>query len=286
MIKLDGQVVSSLHRSRLKEKIREKTSTHGSSSSLGLAVVLVGEDPASQIYVRHKVKACEEVGIHSHIYQWPRDISEEECRHKILQINQDPKISGLLVQLPLPPTLREDQVLSWIDPLKDVDGLCVENVGLMWSGRPRVLPCTPHGVMKILEHYKIDVARKNAVVIGRSQIVGQPMACLLQRANATVTVCHSHTPQLMDYTRKAELLVVAAGQPSLIGAEHIQKGAVVVDVGIHRQGKTLCGDVRYEEIGEMAHAATPVPGGVGPMTVTMLLENTYRLASIFSTSST
>lgn len=275
MVRLDGKAVSRVRRERLSNQI----SQHSGLQPLGLVVVLIGEDPASQVYVRNKVRACEKVGISSQVHRLPANVSEMEIYKLIVQLNKCSEICGILVQLPLPKNLNERKVLSWIDPAKDADGLCVENMGLMWAGWPRVIPCTPHGVMKILEHYKKDVAGKNAVVVGRSQIVGQPMAYLLQKANATVTVCHSYTTDLISYTRKADILVVAAGQPRLVGAEHIKEGAVVVDVGIHRQnGGQLCGDVRYEELEGLASAATPVPGGVGPMTITMLLENTYRLA--------
>ena len=274
MIKLDGRLVSRVRQEQLANQVS------ASQDSLGLSVVLIGEDPASQIYVRNKVRACKKVGIDSRVHQLIANVSEEELYQLVTQLNQNPEVCGILVQLPLPQSLNERKVLSWIDSTKDVDGLCVENIGLMWAGTPRVIPCTPHGVMKILEHYEIIVAGKNAVVVGRSQIVGKPMAYLLQKANATVTICHSHTTDLISHTKKADILVVAAGRPHLIGAEHVKKGAVVIDVGIHRRSDgQLCGDVRYEEMEGVAGAATPVPGGVGAMTITMLLENTYQLGT-------
>ena len=276
MLKLDGKVVSETRRERLAEQISQS-----SGRPPGLAVILIGEDPASQIYVRNKVRACKKVGINSQVYRLPADVSEAELHRQVVQLNNSSEVCGILVQLPLPKNLNEHKVLSWVHPTKDADGLCVENVGLMWSRKPRVIPCTPHGVMKILEHYKVDMAGRCAVVIGRSQVVGLPMAYLLQRANATVTLCHSRTTDLVSHTKKADILVVAAGQPGLVGAEHVKKGGVVVDVGIHRQDNgQLCGDVRYEELKGVASSATPVPGGVGPMTITMLLENTYQLGQL------
>ncbi len=251
----------------------------------GLAVVLVGADPASEIYVRNKSRTCETLGMRSFRSDFPASISETDLIAQIQQLNAKPEVHGILVQLPLPSQIREAKVLESIHPEKDPDGLTYENLGLLWAGRKRVAPCTPWGVMAILEHYKIPLDGKNAVVVGRSNIVGKPMAQLLLEANATVTVCHSRTKDLLSHTRNADVVVVAAGQPRFLGRDAFQKGATVIDVGIHRpaegdyQGK-ICGDVRFEELEGWAAAATPVPGGVGPMTIQMLMENTLHLAEL------
>lgn len=252
----------------------------------GLAVVLVGEDPASQVYVRNKGKACAEVGIRSFEHRLPESTQANELRSLISDLSEDEAVHGILVQLPLPAHLDSDEVLSWIPPQKDPDSLTVENLGLLFKGCPRVKPCTPSGVMEILEFYGIDVAGKHAVVIGRSNIVGKPMAQLLQMANATVTLCHSKTQNLQQFTRSADLVVVAAGRPRMLGREDFKQGSIVIDVGIHRLNENrktrLCGDVRFDELEGWAAAATPVPGGVGPMTITMLMQNTLDLAQLKS----
>ena len=283
MIPLDGKKLAKTRQKALAQQISQDTAL-----CPHLSVVLVGEDPASQVYVRNKVKACQKVGITSQVYSLPREVSDTELHQLIVQLNGDKKVSGILIQLPLPHHLDKHKVLSWLDPTKDVDGLCIENIGLMWAGKPRVLPCTPHGIMNILQSYEIDIKGRHAVVVGRSQIVGLPMVYLLQRAQATVTLCHSHTQNLPFHTKQADILVVAAGQPRLVGPEHVKPGAAVIDVGIHRQDKDshkksqsrLCGDVQYEELEKVASAITPVPGGVGPMTISMLLENTLHLSRI------
>jgi methylenetetrahydrofolate dehydrogenase (NADP+)/methenyltetrahydrofolate cyclohydrolase len=210
----------------------------------------------------------------------PATVSKEDLKTAITQMNQDPEVTAYLVQLPLPASFNTQEVMSWIDPKKDADGLTVESLGLLFAGRPHAIPCTPHGVMKILEHYDIDVEGKPAVVIGRSQIVGKPMAHLLTDANATVTLCHSRTKDLQQHTKQADIVVVAAGRPKFIGKQAFKKGAVVIDVGIHRMdnGK-LCGDVDPAGLDDWVSALTPVPGGVGPMTITMLLQNTLTLYS-------
>ena len=271
MIKLDGRTLAKEYEVLLKKKIENSTSPPS------LVVVLVGEDPASKAYIRNKMKACERVGIHLHTHNLPHTVSEKKLKELLFSLNEDPKVSGILVQLPLPKSLNKERVLSWINPRKDVDGLCVENMGLMWAGQPRVIPCTPQGVMKILDNYQIPIEGRHIVVVGRSQIVGLPMAYLLQKAHGTVTICHSRTENLSGHTKKADILVVAAGQPHFLGAKDIKEGAVVIDVGIHRKKEGLCGDVRYEELEGLASAATPVPGGVGPMTIAMLLENVHHL---------
>ncbi len=245
----------------------------------GLAVVFVGNDPSSQIYIRNKEEACRRVGIHSVRYDIDKKTSVEELDALMNRLNADEDIHGILVQIPIPKPFEYSRVLKRLNPLKDVDGLTYENLGLLWAGCPRVEPCTPKGVMALLEYYKISVKGKYAVVVGRSRIVGKPMAQLLMNQNSTVTICHSQTLNLTLYTRQADIVVVAAGQPHLLGKEDFKKGAVVVDVGIHRKETGgLCGDVRFDELYHHVKAATPVPKGVGPMTITMLLENTLYLA--------
>lgn len=277
---LDGQAVATQKRREIAENI--EAFIQSQQRAPGLAVVLVGEDPASQVYVRHKIKACEQVGVLSFEHSLPEQTSPEHLKTIITRLNQDDQVDGILVQLPLPKQLNEHAVLSWIDPQKDPDGLTTENLGLMLSGKARIYSCTPNGVMEILRHYDISIEGKLAVVVGRSNIVGKPMALLLQNANATVTVCHSRTPDISFHTRQADIVVVAAGKKALLGKSDFKQGAVVVDVGMHREvidGKTkLCGDVRFEELDGWVSAATPVPGGVGPMTITMLLHNTLQLA--------
>ena len=279
---LDGRLVAERTRAELKKQIHQFFEQN--KQKLGLAVILVGDNPVSKIYIQQKVKAAKEVDIGSEVFSLPDDVSPNELKQKIQDLNQDSSIHAILVQLPLPPAFSWKEVISWVEPKKDPDCLTVENQGLAWSGQPRVLPCTPSGIMKLFEHYNISLKGKNAVVVGRSQIVGLPMAQLLLRANATVTVCHSHTKDVSRFTKEADIIVVAAGRPGLLGKSDFKQGAVVVDVGIHRvteKGKSvLTGDVRFTEIQDKVSFATPVPGGVGPMTVTMLLENTFRLASL------
>lgn len=273
---LDGKAVAEARRRELKKKIQELKS----KSAPGLAVILVGEDKASQVYVANKIKACKEVGIESTEIRLPASVSESELLKNIDRLNEDPKVHGILVQLPLPKGLDSKKALERVSPLKDADCLTMENLGRLWAGDPRTIPCTPNGVMAILAHYKIPVEGTRAAVIGRSQIVGKPMAHLLSAANATVTICHSKTKDLRSVLRASDIVVVAAGQPEFLGGDDFAPHAVVIDVGIHRKsdsdGKSkLCGDVRFSEL--KVKAATPVPGGVGPMTITMLLENTIRL---------
>lgn len=276
MLILDGKAVAKARREILKQKIAQLP------SKPGLAVVLVGDDKASQVYVGGKIKACQELGIESFEVLLPADTSESELKHQIDRLNHDKNVHGMIVQLPLPEHLDSLKAIGWVSPHKDADCLTMENLGALWMGRPRTMPCTPSGVMAILQHYKIDVAGMNAVVVGRSNIVGKPMAHLLSQANATVTICHSKTKNLREHLRRADIAVIAAGQPEFLGAEDFSKDAIVIDVGIHRRpaaspgGKDrLCGDVRFQEL--QVRAATPVPGGVGPMTITMLMENTVRL---------
>lgn len=273
---LDGKAVAQARRAILREKVAELTKTKGRAP--GLAVVIVGHDPASQIYVKNKIKACAEAGIESFHLEKPATLTQTELLKTIDELNARTDVDGILVQLPLPKHLNETEALERIRGEKDPDGLTSANLGLLFSGRTRVAPCTPFGVMKIFEHYQIDVAGKNAVVIGRSNIVGKPMAQLLLQANATVTMAHSKTHDLEAVTREADIVVVAVGQRHLLGKSAFKQGVVIADVGMHRGEKGLCGDVRLDELHGWAAAMTPVPGGVGPMTIQMLLENTFRLA--------
>ncbi|MEO0047839.1 MAG: hypothetical protein RLZZ410_798 [Pseudomonadota bacterium] len=245
----------------------------------GLAVLLVGEDPASQVYVRNKVKACEDVGMHSILERHPADLSEEKLLQRIAELNQDKTIHGILVQLPLPKHIDSHRVIESIAPEKDVDGFHVANAGALMIGAPLFRPCTPYGCMKMLESIDYPIRGARAVVIGASNIVGKPMAMLLLQAGATVTICNSKTRDLTAHTKEADILVVATGKPKMITGEMVKPGAVVIDVGINRlpDGK-LCGDVDFESVQAVASAITPVPGGVGPMTITMLLLNTLEAA--------
>ncbi|MCB0350111.1 MAG: bifunctional methylenetetrahydrofolate dehydrogenase/methenyltetrahydrofolate cyclohydrolase FolD [Bdellovibrionales bacterium] len=276
MLVLNGKAVSEKKRADIKSRVSLFKGKY--SRSPGLAVVIVGDDPASHVYVKNKIKSCEEVGIVSFHHQLDAQTTETELLALIQKLNGDKSVDGILVQLPLPPHLSADKIVAAIRPDKDADGLTVENMGLLFSGKPRVVPCTPRGVIEILKYYDISMAGKNCVVVGRSQIVGRPMAQLLLLEDATVTVAHSKTPDVSAITRTADIVVVAAGRPRMLGADDFKKNAVVVDVGIHRLPDGLCGDVRFEELKSHAHAATPVPGGVGPMTITILLENTLVLA--------
>lgn len=246
----------------------------------GLGVILIGDNPASQVYVRNKIKACNQVGFYSPVKTFPQSIARTELRSQIDKFNANEKIHGILVQLPLPLSLNEREVLSWVKPQKDVDGLTLENKALLWSGAPRVIPCTPQGVITLLKHHDITIKGKKAVVIGRSQIVGLPMFQQLTFHNATVTLCHSHTQHLSDICREADIVIVCAGQKELLGKKDFKKGAVVVDVGIHRENNKLVGDVKTKGLEGHLAAFTPVPGGVGPMTIAMLLKNTLLLAKL------
>ncbi len=284
MLKLDGLEVSNELRTQLKVEISKWS--QGSGRSPGLSVILVGDDPASEVYVRNKVKSCEQVGIESNVIKMPETSSYDDIKEKIENLNLNPKVDGILLQLPLPQGLDERKILELISPDKDPDGLTISNNGLLFCGDAKVQPCTPSGVMEILKFFKIPVQGKKAVVVGRSHIVGLPMFYLLQQANATVTLCHSKTEDLLSHTKEADIVVVAAGRPEFLGKEAFKENAVVIDVGIHRKPmgeKTkLVGDVKYDELEGWAYAATPVPKGVGPMTITMLLKNTFDLAKSHS----
>lgn len=286
---LDGKEVASVRRTELAKRVASLKVKTGRAP--GLAVVLVGENPASQIYVKNKIKACKEAGIESFHVELSGSITQKDLHQEIDKLNLRGDVDGILVQLPLPKGLNETLATERILPAKDPDGLTSGNLGLLFAGRTRVAPCTPYGVMKVLEHFKIKVAGQNAVVIGRSNIVGKPMAQLLLEADATVTIAHSKTTDLQSLTSAADIVVVAAGRPRFLGREFFREGSVVVDVGIHRvaenenlliNGKraTICGDVRFEELVGHVSAVTPVPGGVGPMTIQMLLENTLKLAEL------
>lgn len=245
----------------------------------GLAVILVGDDPASQVYVRNKAQACEVIGMRSEQFVFAADAPAAAVLERIERLNADPAIHGILVQLPLPKHFDEARILETIAPDKDVDGFHRDNVGALWQGQPRFVPCTPRGVIAMLDHAGVELAGKEAVVVGRSNIVGKPMAQLLLARDATVTVCHSRTVDLASHTRRADVLVVAAGRPRMIDSSMIKPGAVVVDVGIHRDADgRLCGDVEHEGCRHVASLLSPVPGGVGPMTITMLLANTLDSA--------
>lgn len=245
----------------------------------GLAVILVGNNPASKTYVANKQKSCEQIGMYSELVKLPEEISEQALLEQIRELNERASIHGILVQLPLPKHINEDKVIQTISPEKDVDGFSPISVGKMMLGQDTYLPCTPYGVMKMLEHAGIDVAGKHAVIVGRSHIVGKPMGQLLLQKDATVTYTHSKTPDLPYFTKQADILIAAVGRANFITSEHIKEGAVVIDVGINRnEDNRLCGDVDFDDVLGIASHITPVPGGVGPMTITMLLENTVQAA--------
>ncbi len=274
---IDGKLVSQKLRAEIKEKANQFYLTAGRRP--GLAVVVVGDDPASAVYVRNKHKACLDVGIESIDIRLPANTTEDELLARIDALNLDEAVDGILVQLPLPRHISEQKVICRISPKKDVDAFHPENVGRIMTGSYSFLPCTPAGVVELLKHYNITVEGKNCVVIGRSNIVGKPMALLLLEMNGTVTVCHSRTQGLAKLCRNADILVCAVGRAKFVTADMVKEGAVVVDVGINKlpDGK-LCGDVDFENISQVASHITPVPGGVGPMTITMLLQNTLTAA--------
>ena len=274
---IDGKLVSQKTRENIKREIEEFVA--GGGQRPGLAVVLVGDNPASKVYVRNKHKACLEVGINSFEIILDGNVTEDELLKKIDELNKDDKVNGILVQLPLPDHINEQTVIARITPSKDVDAFHHESVGGIVTGYHTFLPCTPAGIIELLKFYNIKIASKECVVIGRSNIVGKPMALLLLEQNGTVTVCHSKTADLPSVTRRADILVAAVGRPNFVTADMVKKGAVVIDVGINRtdDGK-LVGDVAFNEVAPIASYITPVPGGVGPMTITMLLANTLRAA--------
>jgi len=275
---IDGKQISASERSSVATDTAEFTARTGVVPHL--AAVLVGDDPASQVYVRNKERACENCGLKSTLHRLTEDTTQAQLLDLVWQLNEDRDVHGILVQLPLPNQLDSIPVLDAILPSKDVDGFHPENVGLMLQGRPRFLPCTPHGVMKMLEHENIETSGAHAVIIGRSDIVGKPMgALLIQRgADATVTTCHSRTKEIGAITSQADILIAAVGIPEFVTGDRIKPGAVVIDVGINRVDGRLVGDVHFESAVEKASAITPVPGGVGPMTIAMLLRNTLIAA--------
>jgi len=245
----------------------------------GLAVVIVGDDPASKVYVGQKEKGCAQIGIYSEKHTLPADASEEELLALVSKLNMDDKINGILVQLPLPKQIDEKKVLYAISPAKDVDGFHPENIGKLVIGEDVFLPCTPHGIMVLLEHTGVDLKGKEAVVVGRSNIVGKPISLMLLSKSATVTICHSKTKDLSFHTKRADVLVAAVGKPEMIKGDMVKDGVVIIDVGVNRlESGKLVGDVEFESVSKKASAITPVPGGVGPMTITMLLKNTIKAA--------
>jgi len=279
---IDGVLLSK----QLREEIAARTAKlTAAGKQPGLAVILVGEDPASQVYVRNKVKACGDVGFHSVLEKYEADLSEAALLDRIAALNNDPAIHGILVQMPLPKHIDPSKVIEAISTAKDVDGYSVLSAGELVANLPGFRPCTPYGCMKLIETTGIDLRGKHAVVIGRSNTVGKPMALLLLQANATVTICHSATPDLGYHTRQADVVVAAVGRRNTLTAEMVKPGAIVIDVGMNRDdaGK-LCGDVDFAGVAEVASHITPVPGGVGPMTITMLLMNTLESAERVHTS--
>lgn len=271
---IDGKLVAGAIRANIKEQVEAYKASTG--KEIGLAVVLVGDDPASAIYVRNKIKACEEVGIKSFAYKYDADMQEEELVNLVEKLNNDDDIHGILVQLPLPKHINEERIVALVSEDKDVDGFSEKSIGRLVQGKPCFRSCTPYGVMKLLEYYDIDVSGKNAVVIGRSNNVGKPMAMMLLEKNATVTICHSRTKNIAEITKQADILVSAVGRAHFVTADMVKEGAVVVDIGMNKlDGKTV-GDVDFEEVSQKTSYITPVPGGVGPMTITMLMANTLQ----------
>jgi methylenetetrahydrofolate dehydrogenase (NADP+) / methenyltetrahydrofolate cyclohydrolase len=273
---IDGKQIAKEIRAELKKEVSQLTEE---GLKPGLAVILVGNNPASETYVRSKIRASEEIGIHSRLIRMEETIQEEELLNQVKELNEDPDIHGILVQLPLPAHIDPDKVIATISPSKDVDGFSPVNMGKMMIGQNGLLPCTPYGIMQLFKRTGISLEGKHAVVVGRSNIVGKPMAMLLQQANATVTLCHSKTADLAHHTRQADILVAAVGRGEMITKEFVKPGAVVIDVGMNRnEAGKLVGDVNFEEVAPVCSAITPVPGGVGPMTVAMLMKNTVMAA--------
>lgn len=267
-IRIDGKQISAQIKDELKERVEKE------NLEVTLAVIQVGNDPASTVYVGNKKKACEYIGIRSLAYELPEETPEEDLLQLIKELNDRDDVNGILVQLPLPAHMDEDKVIQTISPKKDVDGFHPQSVGALSIGQPGFVSCTPAGVIQLLKRTGIEINGKECVIVGRSNIVGKPMALLMLRENATVTVCHSHTKDLKEVTKRADILIVAIGKPKFITKEYVKDGAVVIDVGIHRgaDGK-LCGDVDYDDVAPITYAITPVPGGVGPMTIAMLMNN-------------
>ena len=268
---IDGKAISQRIKDELKEEVAKKKAEGRSAC---LAVIQVGNDPASTVYVGNKKKACAYIGIDSESYELPEETTQDELLALIDRLNDDPKITGILVQLPVPEHIDDDTIIRRISPLKDVDGFHPMSVGALCIGEKGFVSCTPAGIIKLLKYSDIDIAGKECVVIGRSNIVGKPMSLLLLRENGTVTICHSKTQNLKEVCKRADILVAAVGKPKMINEEYVKDGAVVIDVGIHRmENGKLCGDVDYDRVAEKCSAITPVPGGVGPMTIAMLMYN-------------
>ncbi|MEG2775188.1 MAG: bifunctional methylenetetrahydrofolate dehydrogenase/methenyltetrahydrofolate cyclohydrolase FolD, partial [Acetivibrio sp.] len=259
----------------IKEELREKTaSLKKEGKTIGLAVIQVGNDPASDVYVKNKKKACAYIGIESFAYELPENTTQEELLEVVKTLNQEEKVKGILIQLPLPKHIDEDFVIKAIAPEKDVDGFHPQSVGALSIGQKGFVSCTPAGIVELLKRSHIEIEGKECVIVGRSNIVGKPMALLLLRENGTVTICHSKTKDLKEFTKRGDILIVAMGKPRFITKEYVKEGAVVIDVGMHRgENNKLCGDVDYESVEPIASYITPVPGGVGPMTIAMLMKN-------------
>ena len=275
---LDGKALAAEIRSEVKTQVAALAEK---GVSTALAVILVGDDSASQVYVRNKIKACADTGIRSLEFRMPAETTQQQLLAKIAELNADETVDGILVQLPLPKQINADAVISAIDPAKDVDGFHVANAGALVTGKQGFVPCTPFGVMRLIEKSGVNPRGKSAVIVGRSNIVGKPMALLLLAADATVTVAHSRTPDLCAVTRNADILVAAVGRAKLIKADMVKPGAVVIDVGMNRdENGKLCGDVDFSEVKAIAGSITPVPGGVGPMTIAMLMQNTVLAAQM------
>ena len=286
-ILLDGKSTAEAIRHEIQLEVTEFQQQTGVVPTL--AAVLVGEDPASQVYVRNKERACAAVGMRSRLIRLGKDTSTAQLLDLLSQLNQDQQIHGILVQLPVPAQIDAQRVLDAVDPVKDVDAFAPQNVGLLAQGRPRFLPCTPHGVAQILARYDLETCGKHVVVVGRSDIVGKPMALMLMQrdyglgtrfANASVTVCHSQSRNLAELTRQADILIVAVGKPQFVGLDMVRPGTVVIDVGINRLGDRIVGDVDFAAVSPIAAAITPVPGGIGPLTIAMLLRNTLSAAKL------
>ncbi len=275
---IDGKKISA----DIKEELKVKVAAYKEQGkNIALAVIQVGNDPASSVYVGNKKKACEYIGIESVAYELPEDTTEAQLLDIIDKLNQDSKINGILVQLPVPKHINEDTVIKAIAPEKDVDGFHPQSVGALSIGQKGFVSCTPAGVIQLLKRSDVDINGKECVVIGRSNIVGKPMALLLLRENGTVTICHSRTADLREVTKRADILIVAIGKPKMIDASYVKDGAVVIDVGIHRdENNKLCGDVDFESVEPVASSITPVPGGVGPMTIAMLMNNCVEAANM------
>lgn len=277
MVIMNGKEVSKLRNEELKQKIDASIKKVGRAPSL--AVILVGDDPASHIYVNSKIRQAKEVGINSTDIKLPESTSSKELADLIKKLNDDDNVDGILIQLPLPKHIKEGDMLDLVDPNKDVDGFSVLNQGKLFQNRDSILSATPKGIINLIDHYKIELEGINATVIGRSLIVGMPMAKLLLNRNATVTTCHRYTKNLVEHTKNADLIVVATGQKHLIKKDMVKEGVIIIDVGINREGNKIYGDVDYENVKEVASYITPVPGGVGPMTISALLENVYEVFS-------